>query len=842
MYPASPCHPLFGLWVLALLASDAAEETSSLDGLWAASGGAGIAPVAQLSSKGSSSGTSSSSAGRSKQDGIRHRGFYLDCSGAGGTESRLQPKSLRSTISSPSQVKVLSVGVVSGMVTEFLLNWLSERVRAALHHRSRLMLLLRPWSKLRGAAVDEARRGTLSHNFRALAAVAASFMAVAFSLYPARLTWDMMQKRRERAASKTCFKGPPAKAQAKGKPPQPPKAMVLGKAKAVAKAKANTGVKTGRLTDDDARNPSVSPFGRKIHWVSPVYQDNDAIGSTVFGTLASGDSDPAFDRNLLTAMFKKEESGRKRPLTIKPMGMAVLDTNRAQAIGIAISKIRMPIMDLCRLVTSIDVSDSRLSLDEIELLAAAMPSTEEKIKLQGHEHRVETLRDVEQKMMPLCNLSPGRLRLTKLSLTHEDVYKSITRRCQSLEEAAEEVRTSVPFRRFLGMALQVGNFINTGEAASHKGSVRGFAVESLAVLASCKKGPVSAMHFLCLTIRSTDAEFGDKLLESLLHVQIASRERVHALKGAVVDFGKEVEFVNSHLEACGAEDDVRDALKCLWDATDSERRDLDHLLASALQRVTAAQAYFNVVGNAKAQPPAEEFFQNISSFLDLFRSAWVEVARHGDRWQKRYEHSPEKQDLMEKAEKPRNESHTISLTDRPCSDLVPDPADKVDAHCYKPESSSLSLVRQTSPDETQPAAARRGSWRRQLHKADTKRKSGSRPPRLLAGTTSNNRALTPDNADQSSKQGLCSWYALHMDDTDSEEEIGLPLNTLVRAVTSFANIIPDQAPACSGDVEQDRLNKQMGLDFDFTPNKCRLLRSWIEWMPQEGNLPRFTTL
>merc|ERR1719215_1021645 len=143
-------------------------------------------------------------------------------------------------------------------------------------------------------------------------------------------------------------------------------------------------------------------------------------------------------------------------------------------------------------------------------------------------------------MMSLCNLSPGRLRLMKVALKHKDVYDGIARRCEALGQAAEEVRMSVPFKRFLGMALQGGNFINTGEAASHKGSVRGFAVESLSVLAACKKGPVSALHFLCLTIRSTDMEFLDKLLESLQHVHMASTERAHALKGAVVDFGKEV--------------------------------------------------------------------------------------------------------------------------------------------------------------------------------------------------------------------------------------------------------------------------------------------------------------
>jgi len=728
---------------------------------------------------------------------------------------------------------------------EFAVTWLCERMGALLHQNT--MLPLKSWVKLHGTTTLEARQVTPSQNFlRIFTPLAATVVVLA---YPVRLAWEILQKRKARAKA-------PAKRRALPPPPPPKATAAKSKAKGKPKAIAQTGGKATSRWTELAQMQAVSPFGRRVHWVSPVYQDNDAIGSTVFGTLASGDSDPAFDRNLLTAMFKEDKPAemtrRRRSSTPGLKGKAVLDTSRAQILGIAFSKIRMPIVDLCRRVTSLDTSvpssGAQALLDDVELLAAAMPTQDEKIKLQRHEHEIGTLRKEEQWMMSLCNLSPGRLRLMKVALTHKDVYDGIARRCEALGQAAEEVRMSVPFKRFLGMALQVGNFINTGEAASHKGSVRGFAVESLSVLAACKKGPVSALHFLCLTIRSTDMEFLDKLLESLQHVHMASTERAHALKGAVVDFGKEVDFVIQQFGACGEDDEARNALLKLRDTIQSERRRADHLLANALHRVTEAQAYFNVLGTASIQPPAEEFFQHIASFLQQFKSAWIEVARHGDRWQKLYAQGPSNQELVKQVERARREPRHVAQATKDAA---------VDAHSDQTESTDCSMQvrvqRQVTEDAhpTHPTAVRRGSWRRELHKANTR--SGS-TPRLLAGKMRKIRRVTPHNAEQPSKQGLCSWYALHTDDTDSEEETGMPVSTMVRAVTAFANIIPGQAQTWLGD-EHDRLKKIKGFSNDTrptpvtcrydstpTPVTCRLLRSWIEWLPQEDDMPRFTTL
>ena len=65
------------------------------------------------------------------------------------------------------------------------------------------------------------------------------------------------------------------------------------------------------------------------------------------------------------------------------------------------------------------------------------------------------------------------------------------------------------------------------------GAIRGISVDSLASLASFKTGAVSTMHFLCLSLGSSDSEFVQGLKQSLSSVHEASKERFPLLRSAI---------------------------------------------------------------------------------------------------------------------------------------------------------------------------------------------------------------------------------------------------------------------------------------------------------------------
>ncbi|CAE8600219.1 unnamed protein product, partial [Polarella glacialis] len=480
-------------------------------------------------------------------------------------------------------------------------------------------------------------------------------------------------------------KGPPG---VKGPPPGKGKgAPGFGKSPATAKAK------------NPAAAPMAvgeTPFGRRIHWVGAAYDEPD--GESVFGAM-DGVNGPwsklrqscgietapvygiDFDPDLLKAMFSKKDqskpnAGRQRQIARKPQGITVLDATRAQNMAIVISKLKVSCQDICRSLHDLDFFDQNVTIDDVELLIQVLPTPDESKKLLEHQHIVEQLRDVEQKMMHFCVLpkSVVRLRLMKFALSHATTYSSLLWRCKVLGYAAEEVHMSVQLKELLSVILRVGNFINYGvEQACTQGTVRAFAIESLGSLASFKTGAVSTLHFLCLSMRSADPTFFKAFKEGLVHVHEAARENVALLKSAIQAFDKEVEFAKLQGKMLLAKEEgpAQSAFdkevefaklqgkmllaKCSWqksegfaDTTDSPEDRMNQLaallqtgnselqskLAEVLVSCTEVQVYFSISEKAKANlSPFELFCGHISTFDEQLGAAWQEIERNPRRWQ-----------------------------------------------------------------------------------------------------------------------------------------------------------------------------------------------------------------
>lgn len=432
-------------------------------------------------------------------------------------------------------------------------------------------------------------------------------------------------------------KGPPppagaavGKAAGKGKGPPPkggPKAE--GKsgffAKAtMAKAKAND--KFG-----------MTPFGRRIHWVQPVYDELD--GETIFADLAGTTE---FDAGLLKAMLSKADetkpsgAGRRKAIVQKPQGIPVLDATRAQNLAIALMKLKLYPRELCECLKHLDFSNPLLSIEDLELLVTVLPTPEESKKLLEHKNILEQLRDVEQKVMPFCTLprSVGRLRLMRFALSHASLHSGYLERCKTLQLAAEEARSSREFRELLNLVLRVGNFINHGVEEGNEGA-KGFDLASLSTLATFKTGAVSTLHFLCLSMRTSDADtdFLRDFKASLEHIKAASREKVHVLTSSIESFKTELEFARRERQALEPGDlGARARMDELVGMLEVEAQELQTHLDKAVQTVVDIQKYFSITEKAVQAPP-EQFFGYIASFIDALSMAWLEIEKTPKKWQ-----------------------------------------------------------------------------------------------------------------------------------------------------------------------------------------------------------------
>ncbi|CAK0887358.1 unnamed protein product, partial [Prorocentrum cordatum] len=201
-----------------------------------------------------------------------------------------------------------------------------------------------------------------------------------------------------------------AKGAGKGPPPGKKAPAVKGKASAAKEGAAKAPPK--------ATLPKLGEniFGKRLHWQNAT---TEVEGESVFGELRS--SGPDFDPQLLKSLLINQPDQSKAPgggarrkaVAKKAAGIAVLDGTRAQNIAIVLSKIESSISAdaLCTCLADLDFDEARLSVEDVELLIDVLPKDDEARKVLDHKKNVSDLRDVEQKVMPFCELPKCVVRL-----------------------------------------------------------------------------------------------------------------------------------------------------------------------------------------------------------------------------------------------------------------------------------------------------------------------------------------------------------------------------------------------------------------------------------------------
>ena len=318
----------------------------------------------------------------------------------------------------------------------------------------------------------------------------------------------------------------------------------------------------------------------------------------------------------------------------KSTGTSLLDTSRATNLAIMLKKLPVCPAEFCECVKMLDSSHSQIAVGHVELVLANMPSQSEAHKLLSYDGNEGPLRDVEAEVLPLCSLSASAVKVFKIAMEHEDVYARHMARCRTISNAAQEVCRSRELRELLTLILHTGKYINSGAPGANAAET--FTVESLQSLSTFKIGPISALHFLCISFRGMKREFLQLLLSNLRHVHAAAKEKFGQLDVDIhSSFQDDVKAVENRLEQVKQE--VREQchyerLAMLATQMTSELAALRTSFASAKQLVAEAQAYCD--GAPRESMPAELFFQHVATFLGIFQATWEEIDAQPAKWRK----------------------------------------------------------------------------------------------------------------------------------------------------------------------------------------------------------------
>jgi len=429
----------------------------------------------------------------------------------------------------------------------------------------------------------------------------------------------------EKGAATGGAKGKGKAAPAKGPAVAPPKGKgKSGPGQAKGKGKEAAGKSRGE-GKGEAKAAPTAPFGRRMHWVHPRYNDLDH--DTIFD-----DGAIDFDADTLASLLRGEggPSAKKKAQVKKHEGIKVLDASRAQNMAIVLSKLPVSSHDLCDALLHLDFSLA-LSEDLVELLSGVLPTPEECEKLKVHHETPEVLRDIEQKVLPFCFLprAQARLRLLRLASCHRSTAQSLLHRCEMMGSAAKEAKCSTELRQLFAVILRIGNYINHGSKNGDVGAARGFAIETLPAITSFKLGTMSTLQFLCLTFRRSQPKFLEALLQSLPHVSFAAREKSGALKSSIQQFHQELEFATRELHQLSqlveGEELAKESMKALVQELEGEVEELTNALETAFDRCIELQKYFCTEDSISTSSPVfENFFQCLQEFLETLKKAWRE--------------------------------------------------------------------------------------------------------------------------------------------------------------------------------------------------------------------------
>eukprot|EP00931_Biecheleriopsis_adriatica_P056702 TRINITY_DN33612_c0_g1_i1.p1 TRINITY_DN33612_c0_g1~~TRINITY_DN33612_c0_g1_i1.p1 ORF type:complete len:828 (+),score=121.11 TRINITY_DN33612_c0_g1_i1:17-2500(+) len=467
------------------------------------------------------------------------------------------------------------------------------------------------------------------------------------------------------------------KGKGKGKPP-PPQSPT--KAKGTGKS-ANLPLPGPKLAS--AKDVGEAPFGRRIHWVKPTFHEPG--GDTIFAAFTSDASKAELDKGLLKAMFSEHMPKRSRTWSApKPAGVSILDTARATNLAIMVKKLPTPLTEFCNCVEALDSTHPQIKAEHVELVINSMPNTYEVTKLMDYDGKRGPLRDIEKGVLPLCTLSTLQAKVLRVAMSHEQMLKNLSVRCKTVCDASEQVRTSCQLRELLSLILQAGNYINSGDEAGSP--VKAFGIESLQSMATFKVGPISALHFLCISVKHSTPNFLAELQQGLCSVRLAAKEKLAYIQSEVEVFANNVEAAVSRLcqLPSGGSEVLNGSLtsqQLNYDRLGMLVAELQHEhvvirsnFSAAVQSAGNAQAYFTASsvgrpntegtsmkaegskvkhGNedcerkvplqgwhghlevvAEPQMPSDVFFGHISGFLDMFRSTWLEIERQPAKWKK----------------------------------------------------------------------------------------------------------------------------------------------------------------------------------------------------------------
>ena len=342
---------------------------------------------------------------------------------------------------------------------------------------------------------------------------------------------------------------------------------------------------------------------KMLHWDK---LQAHALRGTVWEHAGAGDA--GVNLKDLETLFALEDASKKKstsaPSDGKPKVVSLIDPKRSLNISIQLAGIRMPFKQIKAALLGMD--DETLKVDQLNILALAVPTTEEISLLRGYPGDKAQLATVEQyflQVMPIPRLG-ARIAALIFKGTAESNLRKVSEEYELVAAAALELKSCARFVTVLEGILAVGNHLNGG---TYRGQARGFRLETLLRLTDVKAvdRKTSLLHFVAKELKKSAPEIAS-LSDELATVKKAAALHLDGTKETLDSCVKGLASVNEEvLRAAGA--NPESSKKEQSEETHDRFRDVMVPFAERAE-TTVARARALAASAGDAMKSATEFF------------------------------------------------------------------------------------------------------------------------------------------------------------------------------------------------------------------------------------------
>jgi len=292
-----------------------------------------------------------------------------------------------------------------------------------------------------------------------------------------------------------------------------------------------------------------------------------------------------------------------------------------------------------------DMDDVRLNKDQVELLLANAPSTEELAALRSaaaeQEHEAEDQLDWDDAEAFVLRLSgvPSfalRLQIWAFENAFDERFDIFQQASSDVRAACTALRESPHVQRLLALGLSVGNYMNAGTS---RGRADGFTVEALAqmrTVKASKPGPVMTLvdYIVQQLERSRPGEL-DTLFALDGEAHLVRKAARHKLADLNVELSAYCAQASGLVKrSASSQDDELDIRGQRVEVAVAQLAILQKLFVQAEDDYRQLCTWFHEGASQKRERPSDEFFALWDGFLEAVRVGLESIYGRGSRFKK----------------------------------------------------------------------------------------------------------------------------------------------------------------------------------------------------------------